>query len=159
MKEYMIALFGVCCVAAVVKNVSSGNAMKKHIEIVCALCVISALVLPIFDVFSDFKGIDFVFEDNSYLEDDYVEIYNQYLVEKRVDLAETAISSSVCNSLGVADGAIRIKLYLDDSGAQIISATAVISKDAVTADPAEIALHIRQTLGVECEVVYQLFDE
>ncbi|MBE6577515.1 MAG: hypothetical protein E7653_05200 [Ruminococcaceae bacterium] len=159
MKEYILTLFCVCCVAAVIRTACPENATKKYIEMLCAVCVISAISLPIFGAFADFDGFDSVFVESGESDDNYDEIYKSYLNDKGVDSAESVISDTLCEQLGVDGGAIRIVLHIDEESSKVLSATAIIGNGAVDTDPALISSHIKNTLGVECDIVYELFDE
>jgi hypothetical protein len=159
MKEYLIALFCVCCAAAVVKAISPEGATKKHIELICSVCIISAMALPLSNVISGITDIKSLFGDNEALVDNYDEIYKSHLLNEGIKSAEDAISRDVCKSVDVPDGAIKIRLYLNENGEEVSSATAIVGKDAVTADPKLIKDYVKSTLGAECEIVYDFNDE
>ncbi len=159
MKGYIITLLCVCCVAAVIKTASPENATKKYIEMLCAVCVICAVALPAIGIIAEFEGFASIFDENTDTENNYDEIYKQYLNEEGVASAEDVISNSLCRRFGVEDGAIRVVLTLDEDGAAVASATAVIGKGAVDVDPSQVSSHICDTLGVECDIVYELSGE
>ncbi len=159
MREYIITLFLVCCVAAIIRAVGKDSATKKYIELVCALCVISALVLPIFGANIDDFDIGAIFDETENKGQNYDEIYKNYLLQEGKSSAENAIASDVCKQLGVSAGGVSIRLTLNEDGTEIVAATAIVSGEAVNTDPSLIKQYISQALGTDCEIGYKLFDE
>ena len=159
MKEYVGLLFCVCIAAAIVKAMVSENATKKYIEMICALCVICVISQPIIGYITETDGLSPMFDDKKEISENYDEIYNSYLMEQGLRAAEDHVSERVCESLETKVGAIRILLTTDEESGELISATAVVGIHAVDIPPEKIRETVRESLGVECEIVYELFDE
>ena len=159
MKEYFIALFLVSCVAAIVKAVGNDGATKKYIEMICALCVISAVIIPILGVNADMSDIISFFDEIVGVEQNYDEIYNKYLLEEGVSAAEDRMSADVCQRLSVGEEAIKLRLVLAEDGSCVVGAKAYITNAALAADPSEVRGYVREVLGIECEIIYDIFDE
>ena len=159
MKEYLTVLLAVCSTAAVVKVLSPDNATKKYIEIICALCVICAVCQPIFGAINGVGGIMSHFDYDKDINENYDEIYKKYLDEQGIEMAQESISNALCDSVGADDGAIRIRIYIDEENGGVSSATALVGLSAVDVPPDDIRSFVRERLGVECEIVYKFFDE
>ena len=81
MKEYLITLFVVSLVAAIIRVASPDGVMKKHIELLCAVCVICVTVSPVILAVSSIDTIKNIFEYEAYEKESfYDEIYNNLTV-------------------------------------------------------------------------------
>ena len=107
MKEYLATLFGVCLLSAIVRAVTPESATKKYIEILCSLCVVAAIVLPIIKQISDYNGVDGLFEAIDYESYDYEEIYNSYIIDENIKMAQETLARELENKFGADSVALR----------------------------------------------------
>ena len=162
MKQYLLTLFGVCVVAAIIRAVSFDGVMKKYIEIICALCVISVVISPIALAISSLDSIKNVFDVDVWGESmDYDEIYNEYLVEGNLRASESILSDELCERFDGESGCFEVRLgyEVSDGKISITAATVTLSGEGVATDPQLIEEYIRSRVGVECEIIYDLSDE
>jgi hypothetical protein len=160
MKEYLITLFVVCAVSAIVRTVGPDGALKKYIELICAVCIIAVLVLPLGGVLSEVFELDTEFDTQKQETTNYDEIYKSYLLQMGTASAEERMSSELCRELGVDENSIRIRLHISDDGEKRISrADAIIGAGAIDVDPRSVSEAIKNKLGVECEIIYDIFGD
>ena len=160
MKQYLVALLGVCAVAAVVRGVAFESSVKKYLEMLCAVCVIGAVTVPMVTVVAELGGVGELFSpEDTAQELDYDEIYNQYLVEGNLRASEQLLSEELCKRFERENGSIDVGLSADIGGAGITLTGVVITlkNGAVSVDPQELGDYLRERLGLECEIVYELF--
>ena len=164
-KAYLWSLTLVCVASAVVRAASGNNAAKKHIDFLCSLCVICALVIPVIEGFSgvDADTIGELFEADvpEYSEENYVEIYNSYLYEGSVSLAEDSLAEGLADALGVNRADIDVALSTDRSGSSpvVCDAAVTLYQGAYDADPQVISGYVEEQTGVVCRIIYDSVDK
>ena len=159
MKQYLIALLGVCTVAAVVRAVSLEGAVKKYLETVCAVCVIGAVTVPMVMLMSELGGIGGLFlPEDTVVELDYDEIYNQYLAEGNLRVSEEILEQELCQRFGRETGEIDVSLSfeLSKEGISLTGVLVTLNSGAASVDPQELSDYLFQRLGLECQIVYEL---
>lgn len=164
-RAYLWSLTLVCVASAVVRAASGNDATKKYIDLLCSLCVICAIVIPVAREFSelDADGIGEFFEEDvfEYGQEDYGEIYNSYLHEGSVTLAEETLENGLLNALELGAGDIKVTLLTDTSGEtpRVCEAVATLYGKAYAADPELIKSYIEEQTGAECRIIYGNVDE
>ena len=162
MKEYLITLFLVCLVSAIVKTASPEGAMKKYIDILCSVCVISAVILPISTEISSIDSISQVlFGDMDTESENYDEIYNNYLLEHSKENAKRVLEEELCGLFGKQNGAIGIHLGLQDDGVSVSvsSVKVILTPAAIDCAPRIIDEHLLERTGCKCEIIYDNINE
>ncbi len=162
MKDYLLTLFFVCLVSAIVKTVSPDGAMKKYIEILCTVCVISAVIIPISTEISSLDGISDILKPDIGIEDaNYDEIYNKYLLEQNIENAEACLEGELCQRLALESGALNVRLSVESDGEQlkVTSAQVVLGLKSMSANPDVIKEYILERTECECEIIYDNIDE
>lgn len=162
MRTYLSTLFGVCIISAVIRTISPEGAMKKYIEILCSICVLSAITAPAVSYISKLDSIDELFKfEWEYESADYDEIYNGYLLEANTAEACRVLEEELSALLGTDEGSIRISLAVSysDGEVSVSSATVTLGAKAVAADPDQIKGYIAERVGCECQIVYDIKDE
>lgn len=164
-RNYLWSLTLVCVAAAVVKVATGEGAMKKHIDMICSLCVVCALVVPVFHDLSLYSSEDmgelFEYSGESEGREYYEEIYNSYLRSGSVELAETDLCGGLAKTLGVAQEDVSVSLvteYTEDA-AGVSEAVVELGSGAYFADPEIIKEYIMSRLGTECRIIYKNKDE
>lgn len=164
-RGYLWSLTLVCIASAVVRASAGNNASKKYIDILCSLCVICAIVIPVAQEFSsiDADGIsDFLEEDPfEYGQEDYGEIYNSYLREESIRSAEEALENGLLDTLGLSEGDVRIKLITDTSGEalSVCEVIATLGHGAYNTDPVLIKDYLEEQTKAKCRIIYENVDE
>lgn len=162
MRSYFLTLFGVTLTAALVNVISPEGVMKKHIELICSICVIAAVAVPVVKgiLTVDMENINIVLEEE-FETDDYDEIYNQNLLNTNKAAAEEMLKNELAQTLAVNSEGIDVDLVISqsDGSARIESVKVFIAPEAVSADPQKIKKYVAERLSAECEIIYNLFDE
>lgn len=162
MRSYFLTLFGVALTAALVNVISPEGVMKKHIELICSICVIAAVAVPVIKgiISVDIGNIDIALEEE-FETDNYDEIYNQNLLYTNKTAAEQVLKNELARTLDVnADGVgVSLEISQDGENTRIESVKVFIAPEAVSADPQGIKKYVAERLSVECEIIYNLFDE
>lgn len=161
MREYIALLFGVTLIAGIVRVTAPDGQMKNYINILCSLCVLAAVVIPVSHAFIGTDGLSELLLDNLDCESQgYDEIYNQYIAEEKTELAEQQLAAELAESCGVSEEAFDVELALSDDGALHITAvTVTIKKEAVAAEPAAIKAYVKERTNSECCIIYDFYDE
>ena len=161
MKEYLATLFGVCLLSAIVRAITPESATKKYIEILCSLCVVAAIVLPIIKQISDYNGVDGLFEEIDYESYDYEEIYNSYIMDENIKMAQETLACELENKFGTDSGSIGVRLITEIIDGEIKTrlVKVILSAKAIAISPQEIENYIAQRLNCECQIIYDSIDE
>ena len=161
-KGYVLGIFGICMASAVARVICAGEATKKHIETLSALCLIATVASPIASFVGNSDGILGIFEfeaDASAL--DYGAIYEEYLLYGNAETSEMALEGELASLLSVSDSAFDVCLTLEVSEtgvAEVKEASVRIYPEGIATDPDKIREHIFMRTGVECEIIYDIND-
>ena len=161
MKTYLLTLFGVCVVSAVIRVISPEGSTKKYIELLCSVCVIAAVAMPAVKAITGFSDYDFDISLEENNKQNYDEIYNGNLLYESRAAAEELMKNELAALLSVSPESLRVRLGVSQGtdGAAIDSVTVYISAGAITADPAIIKKYVGEITTSECQITYEVFDE
>ena len=157
MKTYLIALLCVCISSAVVRVISPDGVMKKYIEMLCAICIISVVIVPIYQEMSNIDSMGELFVPEGIADEtDYDEIYNEYLSQKYIENTCDLLEADLAERLKIAneDIDVRLEVYENDVEVAVRSATVVLDTGAITADPEIIKEFFYERFAAECEIIY-----
>lgn len=162
MKEYLSALLGVCVISAVVKAVASDGAMKKYVEMLCTLCVLAVLIMPVSDIISSSYGFDGLLEKTEFEGENYEDVYNEYISEKEIDRAEKLLTAELAEYLEIDAEALRVKLevsYGENGETDVEKAKVYLGMQAVGISPEAVTEYLYGRIGAECQIIYGITDE
>ena len=159
-KAYLWSLTLVCIASAVVRVATGNSATKKYIDLLCSICVICAIIIPVIREIPSFDGekiedlIDGITDE--YTVSDYDEIYKSYLLEQNLKEAESVLQTELCQRLSLDRDSVKITLRADATSEGVTVSEAVVSlgKGAYSADPERIAEYVRERVGAECRIIY-----
>ncbi len=157
MKEYLSVLVCVCAASGLVRAVSPEGTGKKYIEMICSLCVIIAISVPlvsgIFGLADMNERLD---AEGGQLTENYGEIYNSFLREGEISAAEKSLGEGLAAYVGAQQDTLRVKIeYEQNEGKTLLTGAKVyILPKAISASPEKIKEYIKNALGVECEIIY-----
>ena len=157
MRTYLSALLGVCIVSAIIRVLSPLSVLKKYIEMLSAICIISVVVLPICQgITEDYRFNDAPFTDDKYNSYDYGEIYNNYLSQKNVEMACCTLENELARHVGVSTEEIDVNLTGNEiDGVYVLERiTVTLGMGAVSVDPDTVIDFISERTGIECEIIY-----
>ena len=161
MKEYLLILFGVCVLAAIVRVISPDGVMKNYIELICALCVIAAIAAPLSQILSEIGDVDISISENQTNMENYDEIYNLYLAEGSLDDAERILEQELEAVFlqGSGDVDVNARAQTCEDGVKVVGIDVTLIGGAVLADPEAVIEYVLARTGVECQIIYELYDE
>ncbi len=160
MGEYVAVIFGVSLAAAVVRMLAPEGSVKKYIQMLCSLCVVCALALPVTSFAQRLKNGEFSFDEIDIKLDmdsqSYEEIYNQSLLQISISDAEKALSEELCKKFSVSDGALSVLLECEstEDGIRIVGVSVLIGKKGITVSPDDITKYVAERLDTDCRIVY-----
>ncbi len=158
MKEYLAVLLGVCFASGLVRAISPEGSGKKYVEIICALCVISAIATPLIKGIEELVSFDgeLEFEYSEHTES-YDEIYNSYIISGNASAACDALADGIAEYASAPREGISVSLdYTQGENEISVSRARVyIYPRAIATDPQKIREYIKSTLGTECEIIYK----
>lgn len=158
MKEYMFSLIGASLIAGIVSLfLPEGSANSRVVKMLAALCVISALAVPLSGASCDgnVSGIfDSILESTSDLgaEDKYYGI----LTELGRDELEKKLTELICEKFSVDENNISVSVEaLADGGEFSVRRVAIgLRGVAVFCDPYDIEEFVTSLVGVDCDTYY-----
>ena len=157
MQEYFGVLFSVCILSGIISVITPSESVKKYIEYICALCVISCMVLPIFDVFPSKIDIFDNLDDYEANMENYDEIYNSFWAEQDEKNAASALCDGLAESLSFPVDYFRVGLLTSGSGVErTLEGVTVYITDArgIAADPQKIRAYVKNMANTDCEIIY-----
>lgn len=162
MKQYLLLVFGVCLVSGAIRVISPEGAMKKHIEMLCSLCLAAAVVIPLVSMISGMDGegmLDGIL--GGYETQDYEKIYGDYVVSGNMENVEAVMAEELAEMLDVNVGDITVGIILErqDDTCKVTNTYVILRAGAVACDPDIIKDHVYERLGIECEIIYSINDE
>ncbi len=159
MQEYFSVLFSVCIVSGIVSALTPSESTKKYLEYLCALCVICCMVIPISRILPADRGIFDILGDSLSSGQDYEAIYNEYWAASDERRACDALAEGLAARLGISADKLRVELNVSRTdGGRVLEKVRVYITDisALAADPELIGAYIRESAGVECEIIYDI---
>lgn len=162
MKEYLLAIFGVCIIGTAVKSLAPDGAIKKYIEMLCTLCAVAVIIAPASSIISASYGLDGLIDKMKTENEDYNVIYKEYLEEKEIDRAEKLLCAELAEYLELSTEAIAVKIEVSDSDEDTVNIESVnvyLGAQAISASPEIIREYIYNRTEAECQIIYGLIDE
>ena len=155
MKEYLLSVVAVCAVCALVGAISVQGKMKKQINFVLSLAIVTTLVTPIFSAIPsiDDMGRELLQEIGEEYSSDGVT--NTKLQSITSEALNRGIERALCAEFSLdAEGVLvesKSNLIGDELIFEYIKVT--LSGRAVFADSKAIKRYIQKNLCEECEVI------
>ena len=158
-------IYSIVCIAAaggIVSIISPSSGIKKHLKLVCALCLLCVMIAPISNFISGMR--DFFESDSSEffgtsdieseLRDKYESIYDKYLEGGYGDSVGEAVKAILYEEKGVAKENCRVSVQFADNdgdGAREPSKiTVILSGKDVFRDPEDIKELVSEIFECEC---------
>ncbi len=151
-------------VASVIKAAAPESSLTKYLQMLCSICTVAVIALPIYSALTDkneianfFESIEFETEST----ESYEEIYNTYLINGELENAERVLSESLCKAVGAGSGTVEVRLEGEygEGEIRVVGADALVHKGAIAVSPDKIKTYIKDTLRVECRIIYLFNDE
>ena len=115
MKEYLIAMIGVCAVCFVVRELQIFGD-NKYVGFVCGLCVVAVSVSPLLEL-SGWLGsldIDSAFE-NVVEQEEYSSYFDSYITESYIAEVEAEIKSYILEKYNLKEDNVCVNIYVGEN--------------------------------------------
>ena len=158
MKEYLMTLSGVMILSTLISTVCAEGNLKKYVRLLCSLCLLCALISPLFRLLSEgeFDPVTLWEDAVEGEESDYDDIYHQALIENQVSYAEKLMKKQLSEEFELGEGTfdVRMETVSENGTAHVECVTLVLRDSAIFADPTKLAEYINETQKCECIVIY-----
>ena len=168
MSNYLYSVICTVAVAGIALLTLPGNSrgsMKKHLGLVCSLCVLCIITSPMTELVKSVReffesGGELIFgqmgkEEKDELYDDYKSIYNKYLEGGYGSNIGQAVKDSLLKKFGIPPQELRVlTAFSDEDGDGVrepYKITVVMSGRAVFRNPREIEGFISDLFKCMCE--------
>ncbi len=161
MTKYFLGLIVIAFVGSVVMSLSPKGTSRAYLKLLCGLCSIGCIAIPLISAFSGggFIAEDFIdaFDSKNTSEDAMIEIYNDAIEGAAIKNAEQTLKNEIIKELSAKNDSIDVKIITDNNSEdfyiKVISVT--IYPSGYTLNPREISSICVSRLGAECEFVYK----
>ena len=159
MKNFVITLLSVAFLNGAIGMISPDGDIKKYVRLTGALCILAAIVSPLYFAINsgelDFDG-DFL--DRALEETVYESQYESALLDAGEKSLADAVKDLLCSELGMNEKSFGVKVrVVDDEGEyRIENVEVALYSSAVSTDPRDISAFVREKTGGECTVIYEL---
>lgn len=157
MKEYFLTLLGVVILSALIGTLSIENGSGRYIRLVCSLCVLCSLILPLGNAFREEEwDLSFLWEENE--EDmDYDEIYQDALLKNETSYAEQALKTMICDKFSLSSEQVEVYLEIVSKNGMSVpeKVTMLLRGKGILSDPRALISWVNETVGCRCVIVYE----
>jgi hypothetical protein len=167
MREYfgtLLCVAAVCGFAESLAPEGKDGGLSKQIKLICALCVLSVIVLPITNLLGDlrdgkldellsFDAANAVFE--------YEEVFEEYIKEQNELGLSEGLESFICDEFLIDDDDIYVDadIVTENEKYRIGGVRVYISGKAIAKDPKKIIECVEKKTSSECEIIYKQTDK
>ncbi len=157
-------VYSIVCIAAaggIVCIISPDSAIKKHLKLVCALCLLCVMIAPISNFinnirdFFDTDGSQIFGETDEGVRDTYESIYDRYLEGGYSDNIGETVKDILYEKTGISKENCRVNVQFSDKNGDGVrepsKITVILSGSDIFRDPEQINALIAGIFGCECE--------
>ena len=157
MGRFTVILCATGLINGAIGMISPDGELKKYVRLVGALCILLAMVAPIYEsAVSDKFAINDLFTDIEQKEEQYGDVYKEYLVSGSRKEAEDTLGAFVVKKFRLEDDDIALSVGLVKNGDryEVDGLKIYVKGSAVLIDPREIKAYLGELTGCECEIIY-----
>ena len=161
MREYFLGLIAFAFFGAVILSLAPSGSPRRYLRLLCGLCSIGCIALPIFDLASgegiSAESLTAIFAADREIDESSVEIYNSAINSASVENAELALRERISAELDSDYDAVDVKIALAESGdgAGVEKIWIYIYPSGIALDPARIEAVVGEVFCAPCEFVYR----
>ena len=161
MTEYFLGLIAFSFVGAAVFSLVPSGGAKRYVRLLFGLCAVGCIAFPLFEIANGLSGeindLTALFEFNTDISDNSVEIYNNFLNEAGVKNAENSLKSELMKELSAKYDDIDVKISVGKNGEEfyIIGVTVFLYPSGYHLEPKRIKSFCENRLLAECSIVYK----
>ncbi len=161
MKEYFVGIIAITFLGGIMIMLSP-QGYTKHLRLLCGLCSAALILLPLFSFVSGGGGaiedIADIFSQEEYQKEYYEEIYNGSLLLSEKENAEKILKAEIKRAVSTNNDNFDVNIVIDKNSDEIYirSVEIIIRASGVSIDPRSVEKYIKETLGCECVIIYDL---
>lgn len=115
MKEYLIAMIGVCAVCFVVRELQIFGD-NRYVSFVCGLCVVAVSVSPLLELSGWLRSLDIDSAfDNVVEQEEYSSYFDSYITESYIAEVEAEIKSYILEKYNLKEDNVRVNIYVGEN--------------------------------------------
>ena len=115
MKEYLIAMIGVCAVCFVVRELQIFGD-NRYVGFVCGLCVVAVSVSPLLELSGWLRSLDIDSAfDNVVEQEEYSSYFDSYITESYIAEVEAEIKSYILEKYNLNEDNVCVNIYVGES--------------------------------------------
>lgn len=155
MGEFIFTLVTVSVLNGAVGMLAPEGDIKKYVRMVGALCILLAIVSPLYGLFAD-VGFDFeaMIPDGEYTEEDYEKTFEEYLSKGFIGSAEMSLKRALSSNFDLDEEKFDLTVNASEDGGGAECVTVYLHTTAINTDPRKIKAYVRELSGAECDVIY-----
>ena len=159
MREFVITLISVAFLNGAVGMISPDGDIKKYVRLAGALCVLAAIVSPLYFAINngelDFQGD---FWDEALGDAEYESQYESAILAESENAVAEAVKDNLCRELGMKGNSFGVRVEIADTDGEyrIEQVEILLYSSAVNTDPREISAFVSEKTGGECTVIYDI---
>lgn len=158
MQNYLNTLLSVSLLGGMLSMLSPGGDLKKYLRLICSLCLLCAMVSPIFSVLAEGElSLDGLWEQIESSESlDYDEIYNQSLQNGNRESAKNIVKERILSEFDLSDDAIDVEAVFDIKNEKysLAEIRVILHPKAIFVDPTVLCKWVNETYSCPCVAVY-----
>ena len=156
MRDYLFVLLGAVIISGIAGALSPEGEIKKYVALLLCVCVLSVTVRPLGEIFANIGNAEQELFENSFEENDYKNVYNEYLLEANSENFSKLLAEKISRELNIPEEQIGISadMYVNDGEYLLKGITVELYGMGVTQEPERIKSYVYKLFGVECEIAY-----
>lgn len=163
MKEYVIGLFALSIVCAMVELLSpegEGGGMVRHIKWVGGLCLLCVLCFPLAALLQEggdlpekmFSAIDQWLGEGEKMEEQYQELWQDEQQKLDLAYAQDAIEQMICREFGLLEDEVSVLAEADEQEKLLTYVRVGLSKGAIWTNTHQVEEFIQKMFGCESSI-------
>lgn len=162
MKEYFLGMVIVVFVSAFVISLCPDGSMGKHLRLLCGLCVVGCIVIPLISYIQNVSGDERewinMFASEEKENANYDEIYNKAFLNVESENAENNLKSQIIKELSIDAEDFDVQIYVEDNSdvKSISRVEVIIYASGVDIDPHRVEKYINELLDCQCVIRYDI---
>ena len=161
MREYLLGVVVIALLCSVVMSVTPKNGSESAMRLVCGLCAVGVIAVPLVAVFDGeglLDGVKDIFETEEAVPEYYDEIYNKNFDKAYVNNAEILLKNEIIQELSANDDGFDVNIVVGVKSDEkyIERVELIIYASGMSIDPHSVEKYINERLECPCIVVYDI---
>ena len=159
MKEYFISIIAIALVGALIISMLPDATNAKYLRLICGLCAIGCIVLPLANFGSenfDFDEITELFGNEEDKKEQYDKFYNASIKEAEITNAQILLKSEIIQATSASAKDFDVKIYTANIGDEIYISNIEIKiyPSGIFMDVHAATKCVEENFGCKCRIIY-----